>query len=94
MTLRFEWDQRMAASNFAKHGVSFEEATSVFKDTLSATLSDPDHSFSDSRFVDLGISYLGRLIVVSYVEGISSIRIISARRATRLEQNQYENESG
>jgi hypothetical protein len=92
--LRFEWDPRKAAANLDKHGVSFEEASSVFRDPLSATLSDPDHSDSDLRFVDLGVSYLGRLLVVSYLEESGGIRIISARRATRLEQNQYEGESG
>ncbi len=75
------------------HGVSFREATSVFRDPLSITISDPDHSDSEARFVDLGVSHRGRVLVVSYTERGDNIRIISARRATRQEQRQYESET-
>lgn len=90
MALRFEWDPRKAAWNLKKHGVSFQEATSVFRDPLSITISDPDHFDSELRFVDLGLSHRGRLIVVSYTERGDNIRIISARRASRSEQKEYE----
>jgi uncharacterized protein len=91
MGLRFEWDQRNAYSNLKKHGVSFPEAASVFADALSITIADPDHSASESRFVDLGLSHRNRLLVISYVECGEIIRIISARRASRSEQKYYEN---
>lgn len=90
MALRFEWHPGKAALNLKKHGVSFQEATSVFRDPLSITISDPDHSESEARFVDLGLSHRGRLIVVSYVERGDRIRIISARCANRLEQQKHE----
>ena len=91
MGLRFEWDQHKADLNLKKHGVSFEEATSVFADSLSITISDPDHSASEARFLDLGLSHRNRLLVVSYTERGEIIRIISARRASRAEQKVYEN---
>ena len=93
MALRFEWDPRKAAANLKKHGVSFHEAASVFRDPLSITISDPDHSDSEERFVDLGLSHRGRLVVVSYIERGDNIRIISARRADRPEQRAYEGEA-
>ena len=90
MALRFEWDGRKAESNLRAHGVSFDEASTVFADPLSITIYDPDHSSVEMRFVDLGFSYLGRLLVVSYTERNDGIRIVSARLATRHEQRQYE----
>ena len=93
MALRFEWDNRKAGSNLRAHGVSFREATTVFADPLSITISDPDHSASERRFLDIGLSHLGRLLVVSYTERRDRIRIISARLATRNERRQYEEES-
>ena len=93
MGLRFEWDQRKADSNLKKHGVSFQEAASVFADALSITITDPDHSASEARFVDLGVSHRNRLLVISYVERGEIIRIISARRASRSEQKYYENKT-
>ncbi|MBI1956496.1 MAG: BrnT family toxin [Acidobacteria bacterium] len=90
MGFLFEWDQRKAAANLKKHGVSFPEATTVFRDPLSITISDPDRSDSESRFVDLGLSHRGRLLVVSYIERGDYIRIISARCASRSERRQYE----
>ena len=88
--MRFTWDARKAAANLRKHGVSFEEASTVFRDTLSATGLDPDHSIGEHRFVTFGISKQGRLIVVSHTGGDDTIRIISARLATRQERKIYE----
>jgi uncharacterized protein len=93
MGLRFEWDYRKADSNLKKHGVSFQEATSVFADTLSITIPDPDHSSSEARFLDLGLSHRGRLLVVSYTERGEMVRIISARCAGRSERREYENKA-
>ena len=93
MGLRFEWDQRKADSNLKKHGVSFQEAASVFADALSITIPDPDHSASEVRFLDLGLSHRNRLLVISYTERGKIIRIISARRASRSEQKYYENKT-
>ena len=90
MALRFEWDQRKAELNLRAHGVSFREATTVFSDPLSLTISDPDHSTAEMRFVDIGLSHLGRLLVVSYTQRGDRIRIITARNATRNERRQYE----
>jgi hypothetical protein len=90
MALRFEWDSRKARENLTKHGVSFREATTVFGDPLSVTVSDPDHSAWETRFIDLGVSRRGRVLVVSYVERGDNIRIISARPASRREQQKYE----
>ena len=89
----FEWDSRKAAANLRKHHVSLQEAATMFGDPLSITVSDPAHSKSEARFLDLGLSERGRLLVVSYIERAGKIRIISARRASRSEQSQYENES-
>jgi uncharacterized DUF497 family protein len=88
--MRVEWDARKARENLRKHGVSFEEASSVFFDSLSATGDDPDHSADEGRFVTFGVSSLGRLLVVAHVERGDAIRIISARRTTRAERNLYE----
>ena len=90
MALRFEWDQRKAASNLRAHGVSFGEATTVFSDPLSVTISDPDHSAAEVRFVDVGLSQLGRLLVISYTERGDRIRLISARLASQNERRKYE----
>jgi uncharacterized DUF497 family protein len=86
----FEWNARKAAANRRKHGVSFDEAASVFLDSLSATGDDPDHSLDERRFVTFGMSSSGRLLVVSHVEHNDVIRIISARSATRGERRLYE----
>ena len=88
--MSFEWDAQKAAANLEKHGVSFEEASSVFFDPLSATGDDPDHSFGERRFVTFGVSSSGRLLVVAHVEKDDAIRIISARQASRSERNLYE----
>jgi hypothetical protein len=88
--VRFAWDTRKAAGNLRKHGVSFEEASSAFFDPLSATGDDPDHSFDERRFVTFGMSSSGRLLAVAHTERDGSIRIISARQATREERTFYE----
>jgi uncharacterized protein len=89
----FEWDLDKAAANLQKHGVSFAEAATVFGDPLSLTVRDPIHSDTEARFIDLGISYRGRLLVVCYVEREDNIRIITARRASASEQRKYEEKS-
>jgi len=88
--LRFEWDPEKAAENLAKHGVAFEEAATVFRDTLSATGSDPDHSFDEERFITFGVSTAGRLLVVAHTDREDTIRIISARPVTPRERKIYE----
>jgi uncharacterized DUF497 family protein len=88
--MRFEWDSRKARLNRAKHQVSFEEATTAFRDPYSATALDPDHSDSEYRFVTFGISTDGRLLTISHTERGESIRIISARLATKQERKIYE----
>jgi uncharacterized DUF497 family protein len=88
--MKFAWGARKAASNQRKHHVTFEEAATVFRDTLSLTGSDPDHSVEERRFVTFGISNSGRLLVVSHTDEGSTIRIISARPATRHERKLYE----
>ena len=94
MGLRFEWDGEKALANLRKHGVPFEEATTVFADPLSLTIADPDHSNDETRFLDLGLSHQRRLLVVSYTERGNEIRIISARFATRVERKTYETKEG
>lgn len=90
MQLSFEWHAAKAESNLRRHKVSFDEAATVFADTLSITIADPDHSAWETRFIQIGMSYRRRLIVVSYTERDDRIRIISARRPTPTEQQQYE----
>ena len=88
--MRFTWDAKKATANLRKHGVSFEEASTALRDTLSATGSDPDHSVGEHRFITFGVSTLGRLLAVSHTEEGNVIRIISARLATRQEREIYE----
>lgn len=88
--MRFEWDSAKAAENLVTHGVSFEEAATVFRDALSATGPDPDHSIGEERFVTFGVSTSGRLLVVAHTEVGDIIRIISARLATSGERKIYE----
>jgi uncharacterized DUF497 family protein len=88
--MEFEWDDQKAAVNLKKHGVSFEEASTVFRDPFAATGADPDHSFGEHRWVTLGISDRGRLLVVAHAERYNCIRIISARPVTKVEQKIYE----
>ena len=88
--MRFAWDPGKAAENLANHGVSFEEAATVFRDVLSATGADPDHSFGEERFVTFGISTGDRLLVIAHTDRDDSIRIISARPAKPRERKIYE----
>jgi uncharacterized DUF497 family protein len=88
--LRFEWNPAKAAENLAKHGVSFPEATTVFRDPLSATGADPDHSLDEERFITFGVSTLGRLLVVAHTDHGDTIRIISAREVKPRERTIYE----
>jgi len=89
--VEFEWDQEKAIANEKKHGVSFSEALTVFSDPLELTISDPDHSLGEYRFLSIGQSSFGNLLVVSYTERYQNqIRIISARKATKHEQKHYE----
>ncbi len=88
--LSFEWDERKAKSNFAKHGVSFEEASTVFGDPLSVTIPDPAHSQVEDRLIVLGESHQRKLLVVVHTERGDNIPIISARRASRRERESYE----
>ena len=88
----FEWDPKKAASNLKDHGVSFEEATTVFGDIFAMNMADPDHSEGEQRFLVLGMSEKSRLVVVSYAERAPRTRIISARLATNRERRNYENE--
>ena len=88
----FEWDPRKAEANARKHGVTFTEAASVFRDSLSATASDPDHSHLEDRYIIVGQSEAGRLLIVSHADRGDRIRIISARELTRPERRTYEEE--
>jgi uncharacterized protein len=88
--MRFEWDPQKAAENVSNHGVSFEEAATIFFDPLSATGGDPDHSISESRFITFGLSSEGRLLVAAHADREDIVRIISAREATRAERKIYE----
>jgi uncharacterized DUF497 family protein len=86
----FEWNPQKAKINFEKHGIAFDEASTVFKDTLSLTIEDPLHSYDEERLVLIGMSYKNRLLVVVHAERKESIRIISARKAVKKERNYYE----
>ncbi len=88
--MRFEWDAEKAAQNLNKHGVPFEEAVTIFYDPLAATFDDPDHSLGEQRFLTLGYSSRGRLLVVCHTERRDTVRLINARRATRRERKRHE----
>ena len=90
MTQRFEWNESKAALNLRRHGVSFEEAAAVFSDPLAYTFEDPDHSVGEKRLLTFGYSHAGRLLAVVHAERSRTIRIISARRATRHERGIHE----
>ena len=90
MGLGFEWDEAKAALNLRKHGVAFAEALTIFVDPLAVIISDPVHSEGEVRFLLLGLSKAGRLLVVSHVDRGERTRIISAREATRQERWEYE----
>ena len=88
--LRFVWDREKAAANLSKHGVAFDEAASAFGDPLSITVADPEHSIGEQRWLLVGQSAAGRLLVVAHTEAGDEIGIISARPATRRERQNYE----
>ena len=90
MALRFEWDANKARLNLAKHSISFEEASTIFGDINSITVTDPVHSLSEERYLILGQSYKGKLMVVVHTERGENIWIISARPANRNERKTYE----
>lgn len=90
MVLGFEWDEDKAQANLKKHRVGFDEAVTVFADPFSATIPDPDHSANEQRYVDIGRSDRGRVLVVVYTERGAKIRIISCRKATPSERRLYE----
>lgn len=89
--MKFEWDDQKAASNLLKHGVSFEEALSALGDTMGLTFSDTDHSDDEDRSRTYALSNKMRLLVVVHTERRDTVRIISARKATRYEKSIYEN---
>jgi len=89
----FEWDPAKAGSNAKKHGVDFDEASTVFGDPLALLAADPDHSVGESRYILLGMSNRRRLLVVAFAERPPRTRIISARPATHKERRQYEENS-
>lgn len=88
--MQFTWDPEKAEENLKAHGVDFREAATVFDDWLSTTFPDVDHSIGERRFLIIGMSGLGRILVVAHTETGDTIRIISARTATRHEQRFYE----
>jgi hypothetical protein len=88
--VRFEWHRAKAEENLRKHGVSFDEAVTVFYDPLSATFDDEGHSADEARLITVGYSARGRLLVVAHTERGASMRIISARRATARERKRHE----
>jgi uncharacterized protein len=88
--MKFEWDQDKAVSNFSNHGVSFDEAKTVFNDPLYVDFFDPDHSYNERRYIIIGQSIDNRLLLVAYTEREDAIRLVSAREATRKERKNYE----
>jgi uncharacterized DUF497 family protein len=95
MPLVFEWDSRKAKRNLRKHGISFDEACTVFDDSLARIFPDEDHSNGEERELIIGHSILDRILVVSFTErSLDRIRIINARKATRREQRDYEENIG
>jgi uncharacterized DUF497 family protein len=91
--VQFEWDPEKAAANLRKHKVSFNEAATVLGDTLGITITDPDHSDDEDRYITIGVSSRRRLLIVSHTERGEKIRIISARELTRAERKAYEEET-
>lgn len=90
MLPNIEWDEEKAKTNLKNHNVDFYEGATVFSDPFSLTVSDPDHSIDEDRYIDIGTSAKGRLLVVSYTERGANIRIISCRKATITERRPYE----
>jgi len=93
LPVEFEWDPKKAAKNLRKHGVSFNEAATVFGDSLGTTVPDPDHSVAEDRYITVGMSNRRRLVMVAHTEREEWSRIISARELTRAEKEAYEEET-
>lgn len=91
--MEFEWDEKKSIENNLKHGVTFDEAKTVFKDAFSITILDPDHSDDETRYLDLGYSDQGRLLIVVYTQRGDHIRLISSRLATNVERKTYEQDN-
>jgi uncharacterized protein len=91
--MEFDWDPEKARQNERKHGVSFHEAATVLADPLSVTYEDPDHSWTEQRYITVGTSRARRLLMVAHTDRSGLVRIISARETTRRERRQYEEES-
>jgi uncharacterized DUF497 family protein len=91
--VNFEWDPKKAAKNLQKHRVSFKEAATVLGNSLSITYPNPDHSINEERFITIGESRQGRLLMIAHTERGNNIRILSARELTRQERQFYEEES-
>lgn len=91
--MELEWDPSKAKINVRKHGVTFEEAATVFDDPLATYYEDPDHSITERRYLTIGTSAKGRLIHIAFADRAGRIRIIQARRLTRNERRQYEEET-
>ena len=88
--MEFEWGKGKAELDFKKHGISFREAATIFRDPLAITFDDPDHSVDEDRFITFGLSRFNHQLVVSHTERESKMRIISARPMTRQERKIYE----
>jgi uncharacterized DUF497 family protein len=88
--VKFEWDPEKAARNLQRHGVSFQDAASIFGDPLAATIPDPEHSTDEPRLITMGVTPSQRLLVVVHTDRGDRIRILSARPATRAETKKYE----
>ncbi len=91
--MEFEWDPTKAELNWKKHRITFSEASTVFSDIMSSTFADPEHSDEEARFITLGMSDRGRLLMVSHTDRNDRTRIISARVANRRERKTYEEET-
>jgi len=94
MKMRFEWDEEKAKANLKKHRIDFDETTTVFIDPNAITICDPGHSADEERYIDIGCSIVGRVLVVVYTERSKKIRIIGCRKATAKELKIYEESNG
>jgi len=90
--MEFEWNSKKARSNFNKHGISFDEASTVFEDTLATVYEDPDHSVEERRFLMIGLSSKGQLLHIAFADRGERIRIVNARKVTKKEKRLYEEE--
>jgi uncharacterized DUF497 family protein len=91
--VNFEWDPGKARQNRRKHRISFQEAATVFGDPLAVTYPDPDHSLSEQRFITVGMSSAGRVLIIAHVDCNENVRIINARKTTKREREYYEEKS-